>query len=199
MNLNIAIFFRVHAPIDIHWGLSSLFPRFLVQIMFEFSMKCHHLLFTRVNNNFYACGICFFSPFSLSYSGIQQQSCMLHKIGCLTWRTERCREVHWAGPYLCKGIHQERSNSILHERIWQSPGDLSGGVETWLKQPGTGWWCPTVIDLFDMKSKISFLISCLTCWVYLTTHFHRCIEQINRTNRGDLSPEELKERQVSLF
>ena len=36
--------------------------------------------------------------------------------------------------------------------------------------------------------------------VKLCSHFfYRCVGQLNKASRGDLSPEELKERQVSLF
>ncbi|CAN1333297.1 Hsp70-Hsp90 organizing protein 2 [Linum perenne] len=40
-----------------------------------------------------------------------------------------------------------------------------------------------------------------TCWVLISypDHFYRCVDQMNKASRGDLTPEELKERQVSFL
>ena len=41
-------------------------------------------------------------------------------------------------------------------------------------------------------------ISALPCSYLFPQFFYRCVEQINKASRGDLSPEELKERQVRI-
>jgi len=49
------------------------------------------------------------------------------------------------------------------------------------------------LDLFTFK--------CTRSWESLDcAHtFYRCVEQLNKASRGDLTPEELKERQVRLL
>ena len=128
---------------------------------------------------------------------------MLHKIGGSAAGVERRGEMHRVGSNFLQGLHKEGCSAVLYERVWQSTRNIPAGFETWSEQPGTYWWCPKV----DRLMCYAKLILCHGQYGYLNAvlvldkiggpwPFCRCVEQINKTNRGDISPEELKERQV---
>lgn len=124
---------------------------------------------------------------------------MLHKTGGNAWRFKGCREVYWAWSDLHQGLYSEGCGSVFHERIWKGFGNISGRVETWCKQPGIAWRGSKVhIILVKIPAMcLIFPVSFFGCKSCLTMYIHfSCVKQINRTSRGDVTPEELKERQV---
>jgi len=106
-------------------------------------------------------------------------------------------ELQWNGSVTVTVILlNSMSIQTCIKRLW----NISGRVETWCKQPEIGWRgskvhiivvkiIPTMclilpVSLFGCKS-------CLAMYINFS-----CVRQINRTSRGDVTPEELKERQV---